>query len=408
MKKLYNTTVAILLALVFGIALRFGPDSLLLSTQGVCQKFGALFLNGLMMGVLPLILTSLILGAAKIALRNDAEEIAPRVLMVFGLNSFIAGTIASCVFFAFSGWLPHYPLSLNINMLETASFSNMLLNIFPRNIFKALASLDMIGLIVFFLFFGASLGKVSKNQKDFSFIHGVQIVFDSILTMIRSFMILLPLGVFALVLDAVLRFDFATIHSLTIYLAMFFIAIAGYLGVWIMLSSKMTGYSFGHITKHTRSALVSGFSTSSSAVSLPVALEALESTFSVNPDLSRFLMPLGITVNMAGTTLFVSLSSLYIAHLHGIEIDVAMQGYLLLLSWLTCLGTAGIPSGCLASLMIILSSIGIPSSAMGVLIGIDRFIDMIRTVLNLFGNIGCTLIIDKSEKERVPLFEQME
>ena len=401
MKKFYNTTFAIISALLFGIFFHFCPVFITGLIQAICQKFGQVFLNGLMMGVLPLILTSLILGAAKITLRSDASKIAPRVLIIFGANSLAASLLASTVFFVFSPLLPGIQTHSHDAVIATSSLSDLLVKIFPRNIFKALADLDMIGLIVFFLFFGASLGQVSKRNEEFTLIHSVQIIFDTILTMIRSFMVLLPLGVFCLVLDAVLRFEFATVHSLAVFLSMFALTIAGYLVMWFLLAQRLTGHSFMHILKDARSVLVSGFSTSSSAVSLPIALDVLENKFSVNPDLSRFLMPLGITVNMAGTTLFVSLSSLYIAGIQGFELNLPMHAYLVILSWLTCLGTAGIPSGCLISLMIVLSAIGIPNAhdAIGVLIGIDRLLDMIRTSINLLGNLFCTLAIDKNEKQ---------
>ena len=162
-------------------------------------------------------MTSLILGAAKITLRSDAAKIAPRVLMIFGANSLAASLLASIVFFALSPLLPAMQPHSHSSLLATSSLSDLLIKFFPRNIFKALADLDMIGLIVFFLFFGASLGQVSKRNAEFSLIHSVQIIFDAILTMIRSFMILLPLGVFCLVLDAVLRFEFSTVHSLAIF-----------------------------------------------------------------------------------------------------------------------------------------------------------------------------------------------
>ncbi len=397
MKKYYTPSHAIVLAISFGIALRLIRIDSLNFIPFLCQKIGQIFLNGLMMGVLPLIFCSLILGAAKMTLRGDASKMAPQVLSTFGVHSFFSGFLASMVFFIFSPTL-YNPGAQTLSAISGASLSDLILKVFPRNIFKALADLDMIGLIVFFLFFGASLGQVAKKNNNSSSIDAVQTIFDAILEMIRTFMMTLPIGVFALVCDAILRFEPSTLHSLVTFFFMFCVTIALYLAIWSFFAKKLTGYSFFHILKISQSALISGFTTSSSAVSLPVALDVLESSFAVNPDLSRFLMPLGITVNMAGTTLFVSLASLYISATHGICLDWNLRGSLLLLSWLTCLGTAGIPSGCLVALMIVLTAIGIPSEAIGILIGIDRFLDMIRTTLNLLGNICCTLSIAHQEK----------
>ncbi|NBV29931.1 dicarboxylate/amino acid:cation symporter, partial [bacterium] len=148
---------------------------------------------------------------------------------------------------------------------------------------------------------------------------------------------------------------------------------------------------------------ITAFSTSSSAVTLPVALDCLEEKCGINPRLTRFMIPLGITINMSGTALFVSAAALYLARAYGHPMTLNAQLSIVFISWITSFGIAGIPSGCLVALMIVLHSLGITNEAIGLIIGFDRILDMFRTICNIFANICCSVIVAYGDGQKLKI-----
>ncbi|MBM4222601.1 MAG: dicarboxylate/amino acid:cation symporter [Gammaproteobacteria bacterium] len=400
--KTKDLLYAIGLATLLVVILSYQDKQLVSIVQNFAQLGGQLFLNALMMGVAPLIVVSIITGALKLSLRDDVADLAPRVIVIFMLNTFFAAALAFSVFtVAAPILLPAqnsiHDASVHHIAHSTVSSGSQLLKLFPRNIFKALVELDMVGLVVFGLFFGSCLGYVLKKSQrsEAPLLSGLSLLLEAIMQMVRIVMKAMPIGVFALILDAGLKMNWHTIYSLSAFIMMFATVVLSYVTILTIVAKRFLPFAVGEFFQKIYPALVSAFSTSSSVVALPVALDVLENDCHVSSDLTRFLMPLGITVNMAGTTMFVTLGALYLSYVAGLPATLELQLYVFILSWFTSLGIAGVPSGCLVALMLVLAALGIPEASLALLIGFDRFLDMVRTAINMFGNLSCTMVISR-------------
>ncbi len=404
MKVLVKTLGTIVLAVAVGMAFRTNEFALNYFFPYVSLG-GSLFLNALMMAVLPLVMTSVILGISKIGNGEDAKRLAKKVFSSFLFNSSLSVLTGWLVFSLMSPLLfksGHMYISVSTETREIAAFTDIFMKLFPRNIFKAMTDGEMIGIIVFCMMFGLSLGRVAKDETVFVN-KALQGVFDTTLGMTRMIMQALPLGIFCLVLDASVRINLSTFQSIGFFFVMIVLGIILHMGLWLFILSSTLKVSPKKFLEINQTALVTAFSTSSSAATLPVTLDCLENKMGVSQRVTRFMIPLGTTINMAGTALFVCAAALFLAKAYGLEMTLTHQASIVFISLLTSYGIAGIPSACLVALMIVLSSIGIPSEAVALIIGIDRILDMIRTLCNVYCNIACSLMVAHYEGEAIKI-----
>ncbi len=397
----YNTASAFICSIVLALFLRILAPMSIEIIIPYCSFFGQVFLQSLMMVVAPLVLVSIFLGALRITLRPDATTFAPKMLGVFFFNSFFSALIGAISFVIYLPFLISQESSFAVTSPSNPIFT-LFLRLFPKNIFKALADLDMIGLIVFFSFLGICTALTLKKEffdlQD-RVIQGAEFLSTVLFKMVRVLILALPLGVFFIVLETFLKFNVDSMKKITLFLSMFGTGVVIYITAALAVITivlKQNPFSF---LKKSMEPLLLAFSSSSSAVTLPVAIDTLDKKFGIEPSLIRFVMPMGITMNMAGTTLFVTIASLYILSLCTACFDFSLSIAAVILSWMVCLGTAGVPSGCLVALMVVLSSLGVSTDEVALLVGIDRFLDMIRTTLNIFGNLIATQAIYQFSKK---------
>jgi Na+/H+-dicarboxylate symporter len=364
---------------------------------------GTLFLNALMMSVFPLVLSSILLGVSKISQDSYGRAIASRVATVFVLNSLCAVLIGWLGFNLFYPFLHLERTSESLTVLqEIAAFSDLFLKLFPRNIFKALAEGDMIGLVVFSILFAVSMSFI--QQKLSAILTDIfQAVFDTSLALTRIVMTFLPLGIFCLVLDASVKIHWEHAHSLGMFFLMILGCIFAHMTLCLFVLWLFVGISPASFLSLMKSSLVLAFATSSSSVTLPFTIDRLEQHVGVDSRLTRFMLPLGTTVNMSGTALFVCASALYLAHTYHYPMDLQSQFSIVFIAWLTSFGIAGIPSACLVALMVVLNAVGIPHQAIALIIGFDRILDMFRTMCNVFANVACTVLVASLNKEQLKL-----
>jgi Na+/H+-dicarboxylate symporter len=269
----------------------------------------------------------------------------------------------------------------------------------PKNIFKALADGDMLGIILFSLLFGFFL-----NQLDHETSSPVKSIltgcFETVLKMTHWIMKALSPAVFFLVLDASSKLDLSTLTSLATLVV---ILLAGYAAhiflFWGFILKFLANIS---LQKHMRAvspALFTAFSTSSSAATFPVTLESLEKNVGISNKSCSFILPLGSSINMAGTAMYACVGALFLAKLYGIPLPINTQLTVVFLSFFSSFAIAGVPSACLIALLIVLETIGIPSEAISIVIGLERLIDMIRTTVNVYGNTACVSLVAAWQKE---------
>ena len=349
-----------------------------------------LFLNALSMSVLPLIFFSVISGATQFVEKARSPQSSWPILAVFAGNTFLGVSLAT-VSFNLSEKLSPSPVlaqASDLGVTRSYPFAKMILKIFPPNIFEALSSQNMIGMISFSLFFGTALGLLSRRHA--ARFQGVSSGIDALsqmsLKMVRFFISLLPYAVAFFVLSLGLTFKTENLESFSSFFMVFFGAIGLYWLVGLLILSLAAGKSPLSTLQMMKVPLLSAATTTSSAAALPDMISVLEKEFKVSSPLVRFVTPLGTILNMSCSALFICASVLHLAHLYGYPMMLSDQIALMLMSWIISWGIAGVPSGSLLSLIMLLQVLGIPKESLALILGFDRLFDILRSLSNVFGN----------------------
>lgn len=375
---------------------------------------GNLFLNGLRMLSIPLILTSIISGMSNIGSDSNIGKLGSRTLVYYLITSTIA-IIIGLVFINLVG--PGYDPGLSaLHSLESQQqlqeifsktegdshyyIANIFYQLLPSNIFNAAANGQMLGLIFFSLLFGYFILHVNEKQKKI-LVDFWGASFEAIMLFTIWFLKFTPIGVFGLVAKAVVETGFDSFWPLI----KFFVTVVAALGFHTFIILSLLLIFVGRVSplKHIKAvlpALLTSFSTSSSSATLPVTIECIEKNANVSNKVSSFVLPLGATVNMNGTALYEGMAAIFIAQTFGVSLGFEKQLLVLIIALLTSIGVAGIPSASIVAISIILTSIGIPLEAIGIIMVTDRILDMLRTSVNVYSDTCGAVIIGKSMGEK--------
>ncbi|MGK5594721.1 MAG: dicarboxylate/amino acid:cation symporter [Parachlamydiaceae bacterium] len=374
------------------------------------QLFGQLFLNALSLVVVPLVAASIITGAAKIGGEQSAGRLGLKIFGYFFCTTFLAilvgwllaNLIQPGAFAAKNILLPHdQTLDFNIQANEGtfAKIEQIFLKMIPPNILMAASQGQMLGLIFFSLLFGFFLNKIDKEPSTVlhQFWKGIFQVMMQLTQLVMKF---LPLGVFALVAKVIASTGLESVLSVGYFFFTVLLGLAIYMLILLPLLLKFIARvrPYAHL-KAMMPALATAFSTTSSAATLPVTLECVEKRVGVSNRLASFILPLGASVNLSGSSLQVIIAVFTVAQIYGIELSAATQFTVFLMTLLLSFGMAGIPSASLISIMLILSTIGFPVDAIGLILAVERILDMFRTAVNVFSNSCCTVLVARSESE---------
>lgn len=393
----WQILIALVLAVAFGY---FVPEWV--------QYFswmGIIFLRGLNMVVVPLILSSIISGVASIGGGSNLGRLGLKTLSFYILTSLIAILIG--LFFV-NLFQPGVGANLGnvetLNNLPTASnsVSDILIRTIPDNIFDAMANGQILPVIFFSILFGAFITQIPQTKQEF-----LVKLFDSIFeVMMKITMFIIrftPLGVFAIVSREVAKNAGSLGNiagSLGIYMLTVFIALIVHAGIVLPLSVKIFGKASPY--KHFRNMatpLLTAFSTSSSNAALPLSMEAVEHKDGVSAKVTSFTLPLGATINMNGTALYECVAVIFIAQAYGINLTAGQQAIVVLTALLAAIGSAGIPMAGLVMMTIVLTAVHLPLEGVGLILAVDRILDMSRTTVNVWGDTCAAVIIAKSEGE---------
>lgn len=407
--------ILIALALAVAVGSWTGPDATLLgvSAYAIYDFVGTLFLNALKMLVVPLIVASLITGVASIGSGASLGRLGGKTLLYYLSTTLLAVLVGlGMANLIAPGIVDGQPARQLIGLdAETASVAEAvqgrgsadLLGIFlrmvPTNVVEAAARGEMLGLIFFSLLFGYFLTQVQGRGGEvlLAFWQGV---FEVMMRMTDWVMRFAPVGVFALVAKVAAGTGLAALQPLLLFLLTVLLGLAVHFFLVLPLLLRLLGRV--DPLRHYQAmapALLTAFSTASSSATLPLTMECLEKNAGVSNRVSSFVLPLGATVNMDGTALYECVAVLFIAQAYGVELSLGMQFTVVLLALLTSIGVAGIPAASLVAIVIILGAVGLPAEGIGLILAVDRILDMCRTAVNVFSDSCGAVIIGRSEGE---------
>lgn len=395
LKMWQQVVVCLILGIITGLVLKEDATGF--------KILGTLFINLIKMVVVPLIFLALVSGITSMGDGTNFKRVGLKGVATYfftALFAVVIGLVAGTVF------QPGAGLQVNINEFAgaaatateapPASVKDFLINLISTNIIKSFADGNLLQVIVFAVLFGVTVNmmgdkaaRARQTLYDFS-----QIIFRMIEYIVR----LAPPAVFGFMAWSVGTQGVEILEILT-WLVIAVLAACAFqyalFGVLIAVFARINPFIFYRKLVTTQ---VMAFSTSSSKATLTTAMREVESKLGVSEQSSRFLLPLGASINMDGTAIYLAICALFFAQFFGIELHMADYAMLLLTCTLGSIGAAGIPSGSIIFMGMVLHSVGLPIEGIGLLLGVDRVLDMVRTTINITGDCAITLIVDATEK----------
>jgi len=398
LKKVRLTTkilIGLVLGIIVGLMLGGSPQ---IATDYI-QPFGTLFLRMIKMIIVPLVLSSLVVGAASMGDVKKLGRIGGKTVVFYMVTTAVAviiGLILGNVMNPGAGL--SIPVDASIEAAEAPMIADTLLNIIPDNALSALVSANMLQTIAFALFLGIGITLIGEKGKPFlHFFESMAEVMYKIVAIIMSYA---PIGVFALITPVVAHNGPAVLLPLVkvilaVYIGCIIHAVLVYSSA-VKIFAKMNPLNF---FKGAAPASVVAFSTCSSSGTLPVTIKSAKDNFGVSDGVSGFVLPLGATINMDGTALYQGVCALFVAQIYGLELGIAQQLTIVLTATLASIGTAGVPGAGFIMLTMVLTAVGLPLEGSALIAGIDRVLDMARTSVNVTGDMAASVVIAATENE---------
>ena len=368
-------------------------------TDGFLAIVGKLFVNSLKMLVVPLVLISLICGVCGIGDIRLLGRIGGKTFFIYMVTTALAITTAI-------GLGSLFGIGKGMQIETKAVFEaesappliDVFSNIIPSNPISAMANGDMLSIIFFAMLIGISILMVGKPAKGL--VQSLELINEVILKMVTIIMNLAPYGVFALLTKAMAELGLDLIWSLLGYVAVLVGALFFHFFVTMMVLLKLTsGLSIKTFLAKMREVQIFAFSTSSSNATIPITLRTVTKRMGVNNSVASFTIPFGATINMDGTAIMQGTATIFIANLYGVQLGITGYLTVILMSVLASIGTAGVPGVGLIMLSMVFAQVGLPIEGIGLILGVDRILDMLRTAVNVGGDAAVTVIVAKSEGE---------
>jgi DAACS family dicarboxylate/amino acid:cation (Na+ or H+) symporter len=417
--KLHNQLLLALLAgIVAGtIAHAYGDAGAIeFIGQHVLRPVGQIFLRTIFMIVVPLVFSALVIGVYELGQTHGLGSVAGRTLgftLILSTASVTLGVLLVNVLRPGDGLdlgaqatASAEVQALQTNAAATKPLSDILIELVPRNpLDSAARALDgeMLPFMVFAVIFGIAVSRLGSGTVERNLLVRVlDQIFEACMRVIGFAMRLAPFAVFALVFNTARRFGTDVFASLLLYV----VTVVG-----ALLLQQFVVYSAALWTLARRSPLaffrdcrevyLYAFSTASSNATLPLALETAEKKLHLSPRISRFVLTVGSTANQNGTALFEGVTVLFLAQVYGLDLTLGAQVRVMLMSIVAGIGTAGVPGGSLPMVMIVAQSVGVPAEGMALILGVDRFLDMCRTAVNVSGDLVIAALVNRSSAPRM-------
>jgi proton glutamate symport protein len=403
----WQIVIALFLGILVGAFLHNSPELRNDIVANFLQPLGKIFINLIKMIVIPLVLSMLILGIANAGDSKSVGKLGLKTIIYFEVITTVAiivGLVAANVFQPGAGIdmstlttsdISQYKETTQEVSHEAHGLVNTVLSLIPPNIFAAMSDGHMLPIIFFAVIFGIGLGSLSKETKQ-PLIDILKAISETMFKVTHMIMMFAPFGVFGLIAATVANFGFSSLVPLIKLAVLVYAAILFFIFIVLGFVAKFCGFSIWTIIKILKDELILAYSTASSETVLPRMMEKMEA-YGAPKSITSFVVPIGYSFNLDGSTLYQSIAAIFIAQLYGIDLTITQQIVLVLTLMITSKGIAGVPGVSFVVLLATLGSVGIPLEGLAFIAGIDRILDMARTVLNVIGNALAVLVISKWE-----------
>ncbi len=407
--KKMSLTVKVLLGMALGIAVGLFFNLSGLNTvgsfvneyivNGLFHVTGKMFVNALKMLVVPLVFFSLICGVCGIGNINTLGRVGGKSFALYMLTTAVA--IASAITIAAVAGIGKGMDQVSdtaFTAKEAPALTDVLINIIPTNPLAAMANGEMLPIIFFSILLGISMLMVGKKANGM--IEAAEVANEIMMKMVTIIMTVAPYAVFALIAKSMANLGLDLLAQLVGYVLVLVIALMLHLfGTLMMVLKIFSGLSPRLFLQKMRSAQIFAFSTASSNATIPVTLRTVTERMGVNNSVASFTVPFGATINMDGTAIMQGVATVFIANIY--QVDLGITGYLtvILMSVLASIGTAGVPGVGLIMLSMVFAQVGLPIEGIGLILGVDRLMDMVRTAVNVSGDAVVSTIVANSENK---------
>ncbi len=395
-------TKKIIVSMILGIlvGITFNLINLIESSLGtylinLFDLISYLFLSSLKLIIVPLIFFSIVCGIVSLSDDVPVSRLGIKTLLLYTITTVVAISLG-LMFSSFIDYEPIEITSLNsvidVENIETEG------NIFPSNIFKSLSDGNIIHLLIFAVLIGVSAARIKNRIKTFiQYFHDFNDVINELVKLIIAFT---PIAVFCILAKTFSTQGVETIASLAGYFfTVIFVLIFHFLFTFSILIKFFTALNPVKFFQNLKDVVIFTFSTSSSSASIPFTLKAAEEKYGINKSISTFTVPLGATINMDGTAIMQGCATFFLASLYGIDLGINEILTIVITATVASIGTAGIPSAGIIMLTVIFTQIGIPLEGITLLLGVDRLLDMMRTSVNVSGDLCISCVIASSENK---------
>ncbi|MBM9831279.1 dicarboxylate/amino acid:cation symporter [Enterococcus faecalis] len=386
----------IAIAVVVGILV-----GLLIPASGNYLKIvGDVFLR-LMQMAIPILILGQIVQAVGSINPKELTSLGGRTIAVFGISSLAAalwGVLMAVIFNPGYGVKMTGFQNASIKAKEI-SITDTILNFVPKNIFDSLTQGSIIQIIVFALFFGLALNKYLQGHPETQLFQIIVDFNEVIITVIRYVMYLAPLGIFALIASTISHLGLQIILPLVKYLLVYGLGTILFLGIWILVITLYCKVSPLRLITNMKNMSVMALATTSSAITLPVALEETETKLGLSKRITNLVLPLGMSLNSNGSAMHMAFTVMTIAQMYQLEFDITKMIYLAITATFVSLANAVVPGAGLVSLAVIVPQMGLPIESIAIFAGVEWFVGMLRTILNVNSDVYSAILVAKSVDE---------
>jgi DAACS family dicarboxylate/amino acid:cation (Na+ or H+) symporter len=379
----------------------------------VTNPIGQIFLRLLFMLVIPLLFSALVVGIAEMGEVRALKKVGLRTLLYTVVVSGIAVALSIALVNLLKPGEGVDPVAARdllargaenaagivASSSEAKTGFQAVIAIVPNNLFLALSSNDILAVMFFALFFGIGLLLVQSPRTE-ALKDAIEGVFEVAMKLIGLVIQLAPLAIFCFMFNLAAQFGWDLLVKLAAYVGVVLLALAIQMfGVFPLLLKFVARKSPVAFFRETREASVMAFSTASSNATLPTSLRVADTELKLPPKIARFVLTIGATANQNGTAMFEGVTVLFLAQFFGVDLSIGDQVFVMLVCILAGIGTAGVPAGSLPVIALILGGVGVNPAGIGLILGVDRFLDMCRTTLNVIGDLVCAQVISATSAE---------
>mgnify|MGYP003291679423 CR=1 FL=1 len=391
--KKINMTNQIMIAMVLGIVvgLAVGPSI------APIKIFGDIFLNLIQMSVVVLVMGAVIEAVGDLDAKG-LGKLGMKMAIWFMASTFLAAALGIVLGYLIQpGTGVEAQLSGTVVETSNSSLSEIILGFFPTNIIESMANANMIQVIVFAVLFGLSISIVSTKMDVSILKTGIKQFNVIILRLVGMVMVIAPIGIFALIASTIANMGLQVILPLLKYLGVYALGTFVYLIIWLLLTAIFCRVSFFRLAVNLTQIAVMALVTTSSAVTLPTALKDAREKLGIEERVSKLVLPLGMTLNSNGSAMHMAITVVTIAQIYGVDYSLSTYVYIAFLAALASLANAVVPGAGLVSLAIVVPQMNLPVESIALFAGVEWFVGMLRTILNVTADTTTALLVAKTE-----------